>query len=282
MSLQLNHVSFTYGIGEPWEQRAVSDVSLDIEPGELVLIVGPTGSGKSTLLRIASGLLAPHDGQVLLDGAPVSSAGRGAGVGIAFQDPESQLFAETVLDDVAFGPTNLGLGKQEARERSREALRAVGLPPDDFGERSPFSLSGGEARRAALAGVLSMRPAYLLADEPTAGLDASGRAAIKDIFAGLLSRTGVAVVTHDAEEFLDQADRVLVLLEGRSAFYDTVSKLLEAPEVLERPGLRPPPVIDVQLRLKHRGLLLPRASLDPEEAAEAIAVALTRGEGAPS
>ncbi len=279
MPLELNKVSYAYGAGRSWEQQALADVALSVEPGELVLVVGPTGSGKSTLLRLAAGLLEPDAGSVSLDGQPISSAARGARVGIVFQNPESQLFSETVLDDVAFGPMNLGRPKPEALDVSRDALREVGLDPQGFADRSPFGLSGGEARRAALAGVLSMRPDYLLADEPTAGLDAAGRAAVKAIFAKLRTRAGVVVVTHDAEEFLDAADRVLVLLGGRSAFYGSVGQLLEAPEVFRQPGLRPPPLLEVQLRLCAAGLRLPGLSFDPTEVARGVADALASGQG---
>ena len=280
MSLELNHVSYTYAAGQTWAQRAIADVSLGVEQGELVLVVGPTGSGKSTLLRLAAGLLEPADGKVLIDGLPISSAARGHGVGIAFQDPEAQLFAETVLDDVAFGPMNLGHSKAEAQALSRDALDAVGLDPTEFEERSPFNLSGGEARRAALAGVLSMQPSYLLADEPTAGLDASGRAAVRRILGNLRSSAGVVVVTHDAEDFLDQADRVLVLLGGSSAFYGPTLGLLDEPEILEQEGLRPPPLVDLQLRLRRKGLRLPeRTSLDPVAVASRISEAFLDGEG---
>ncbi len=279
MPLELNQVSFVYGAGQQWEQRALVDVTLRVEPGELVLVVGPTGSGKSTLLRLAAGLLEPAAGEVLLDGQPLSPKVRGAGVGIAFQDPESQLFAETVLEDVAFGPTNLGHAKTDALALSRGALETVGLNPVLFAERSPFGLSGGEARRVALAGVLSMRPAYLLADEPSAGLDAPGRAAVKRILAALRARTGVVVVTHDAEEFLAEADRVLVLLGGRTGFYGSVKDLLHEPDALLEQGLRPPPLLDVQLRLGRAGIPLPGISLEPVVAASNVARALAGREG---
>ncbi len=281
MSLQLKGVSYVYAAGQPWQQAALADVSLTVETGEMVLVVGATGSGKSTLLRIAAGLLAPSSGEVLLDGDSVSSATRGTGVGIVFQDPESQLFAETVVEDVAFGPMNTGHAKPEAIQLAREALEQVGLDPSLFAERSPFGLSGGEARRAALAGVLSMQPRYVLADEPTAGLDASGRAAVGRILTALRERAGVVVVTHDAEQFLDDADTVLVLREGRTAFQGSVDALLENADALSRQGLRPPPLVDVQLQLRARGLALPRLSLDTSRVAADVAAALAGPGAAP-
>jgi len=271
VSLELNEVSYVYGAGQPWAVEALSGVSLAVAPGELVLVVGPTGSGKSTLLRIAGGLLAPVSGDVTADGRPLSDIQRGRGVGLVFQSPESQLFAETVLEDVAFGPRNLGLSAEEAHEVARDSLGAVGLDAPAFGPRSPFSLSGGEARRVAIAGVIAMRPAYLLADEPTAGLDAHGRAAVRTVLRGLRQRTGIVVVTHDAEEFLAEADQVLILDRGHALFAGSANELVAEPTRLTEAGLRPPPVLAAQVLAREAGMPVEAYSLDPCAAAAALA-----------
>ncbi len=215
MALRLTDVGHVYGEGTPWASRALEGVDLELERGELALVLGPTGSGKSTLMLAAAGLLDPTEGTVACDGRPAGKDGFGGLVGLVFQDPEAQLFAETVLEDVAFGPRNLGVSDEEAREVARDALSRVGLDPGLYEQRSPFALSGGEARRAAIAGVMAMGAPYLLLDEPTAGLDADGRSRVRSIVAEARKDSGVLVVTHDAEAFLGQADR-LVVLEGGS------------------------------------------------------------------
>lgn len=279
MALTLSDVTFSYPVTDGGESPAVSGVSLEVNPGELVLIVGSTGSGKSTLMRVAAGLLAPNHGEVALEGAPIASPTGGGAIGLVFQDAESQLFAETLIDDVAFGPKNLGCGPAEAADRARAALARVGLPPEDFAERSPFQLSGGEARRAAIAGVLAMRPRYLLADEPTAGLDAGGRRAVRSLISELRADTGVVVVTHTADEFLDAADRVLVLSAGACAWYGPAAHLMEDPSPLRLAHLRPPDLLDLQMRGLSHGLYAHDLTLDPELLAERLAAELRTERG---
>lgn len=245
----------------------------------MVVVLGPTGSGKSTLLRMAAGLLAPTSGTVTIDGrqpgAPGSS--EGAVVGLVFQSPESQLFAESVIEDVAFGPMNLGLDRAAARQRAAETLAEVGLDPVRFAERSPFQLSGGEARRVALAGVLAMRPAYLLLDEPTAGLDRPGREAVVAAIEAARKRAGVLVVTHDAEEFLGRADTALVLSGGDVSYYGAARELIDHPASLVAAGLKEPEVLRVLLAGREAGLDLPELSIEPRQAARLLVKALAGG-----
>lgn len=272
MALILDKVGFAYGQGTRFATPALRDVDLTVSRGELTLVLGPTGSGKSTLLRLAAGLLRPSSGRVTLDGTVAAGviAGERGGVGLLFQSPEAQLFAETVVQDVAFGPANQGRSPEEARADALGALVSVGLDPESFGDRSPFTLSGGEARRVACAGVLASHPGYLLLDEPTAGLDADGRAAIIDLVVGLKSQAGIAVVTHDAEEFLPYCDRVLVIDGGASAFSGTRDELLGDVSVLEAAGLYVPDVLHVQLAAVRHGLALQCFELDPQRIAAAL------------
>ena len=238
-----------------------------------MLVMGTTGSGKSTLLRVGAGLAAAESGVALIDGVPLTSESARGRVGLVFQNAESQLFADTVLDDVAFGPRNLGASVLDAALVARESLDQVGLDPDLFGDRSPFSLSGGEARRVAFAGVLAMRPGYLLADEPTAGLDSRGRASIRELLMRARASTGVVVVSHSPDEFLGEADRVLILDSGRCAWWGEASALIQEPAPLTDAGLRPPLLLETQLLARRAGLHLPTLSMDVMRVADALAAA---------
>jgi energy-coupling factor transport system ATP-binding protein len=273
MALTLTDVAFDYAEGTPIAQPALHGVTLSVSPGECVVVLGPSGSGKTTLLRIAAGLLSASRGRVTVDGSVGGARGvdafRGV-VGLAFQRPETQFFAATVLEDVAFGPRNLGAGERSAAA-ARSALELVGLSPDDFADRSPFTLSGGEARRAALAGVLAMSPRYLLLDEPTSGLDAAGRRAVSEAIARVRATAGVVVVTHDAGEFLGGADRVLVLREGTTVFAGGVDALLACADRLEDEGAWVPPEhVRAQLLARRAGRLLGPPVLDPLSAARSL------------
>jgi energy-coupling factor transport system ATP-binding protein len=279
VALTLESVCYEYAAGTPMAQPALSGIGMRVQRGELAVVLGPSGSGKTTLLRLAAGLLEPTGGTVEVDEAsPAGGRGRARGfagiVGIAFQRPETQLFAASVGEDVAFGPRNLGETPDAAQHAARLALEAVGMDPEPFWERSPFTLSGGEARRVALAGVLAMEPAYLLLDEPTAGLDAPGREAVTQAVRAARERAGVVVVTHDPDEFLGEADHVVVLRDGRAAYGGDVAGLLASALLLEDEGAwTPPETVRLQLLAQRAGIISGPPVLNPERAAELIAQA---------
>ena len=225
MSLVLQNVSYTYMPGTPYCRDALLGVDLTIERGEFIGIIGHTGSGKSTLVQHLNGLLRPTSGTVSLDGANMHDRRQALKsirqkVGMVFQYPEHQLFEETVFDDVAFGPRNLGLGEDEVRQRVESALERVGLSVGEFAKRSPFRLSGGQMRRVAIAGVIALQPEYLVLDEPSAGLDPCGRDEIYSQILQLYRECGMAVVlvTHNMEDVARMAKRLLVMDHGRIRF----------------------------------------------------------------
>ena len=208
-TLRASELSLSYKVGTQ-VTAALKEANLEVSSGELVVIKGDTGSGKSTLLSILANLANPDTGQVDIVQAshPDNAATDDIAARLVFQDPELQLFSETVLDDVAFGPRNLGTSNEDAQEAAKEAMTQVGLPPKDFADRSPFLLSGGEARRAAIAGIVAMKPHFFLADEPTSALDAQGRDKVRKLIASLTKTSGVIVVTHNPEQFAQLATRV--------------------------------------------------------------------------
>jgi energy-coupling factor transport system ATP-binding protein len=231
MSIVIEHVSYEYGRGTPFATKALDDCSLEIQPGEFVGLVGHTGSGKSTLVQHMNALLRPHSGRVIVDGQDLaglkSLQAVRRKVGLVFQYPEHQLFEETVEQDVAFGPRNLGMADRSVKKRVRKALEAVGLDYDAVAHRSPFELSGGERRRVAIAGVLAIEPSYVILDEPTASLDPRGRREMLDYIQRLHEDTGVTIVlvSHDMDEIARRADRVVVMDSGRIALEGTPAEV---------------------------------------------------------
>ena len=285
--IRCEHLTYVYGRGTPFEVPALTDVSLAISTGEVVGIIGATGSGKSTLVQHMNGLLRPTSGRVLLDdvdihGPRVDRRRIRQQIGLLFQDPEQQLFEETVVADVAFGPRNLGLSDEDARVRARRALELVGLPPDRFGPRSPFELSGGEMRRAAIAGVLAMEPRMLILDEPAAGLDPQGR---RDILEHVrrLHRDGaltIVLITHSMDAVAQLCERLLVLDQGRLVADGPTRAVFADLSRLTALGLGLPQVTLLARRLGERGLPVRRDVLTIEEARVAILEALAvRGRG---
>ncbi len=258
--LEVKNLTHTYAAGSPFEQHAIQDVSLSTNEGELLAVIGHTGSGKSTLIQHLNGLLRPTDGQVLLDGADIWEKPKAIRrvrfrVGMVFQYPEYQLFEDTVYKDIAFGPKNMGLDEAEIDRRVRQAAADVGLE-DGLLDKSPFDLSGGEKRRAAIAGVLAMEPEILILDEPTAGLDPRGREQILALIRAYREKRGTTVlfVSHSMEDVARLADRVLVMNHGRVAMLDRVERVFARAEELEAMGLTVPAVTKILLLLKQQGV----------------------------
>ncbi len=280
MSIELKHVSYRYSPGTVYEMRALEHIDLSIPDGQFIGIIGHTGSGKSTLIQLLNGLLKPSEGQVLYNGEDIWGEGfsrkklRGQ-VGLVFQYPEHQLFEMDVLKDVCFGPKNQGLGQAEAEEQARKALEHVGMPKELFG-KSPFELSGGQKKRAAIAGVLAMNPRILILDEPAAGLDPGGRDEILSQIA-ILHRTrkmAIVLVSHSMEDVARYVERIVVLNEGRVAFDDEPRKVFAHYKELERMGLAAPEITYVMHDLKAKGLQVDTGAITIEEAKESILKAL--------
>ena len=257
MSIKLENISYQYR--DSSRRKALSNVSLEIKPGEFIGIAGHTGSGKSTLIQHLNGLLKPDEGKVLFDGSDIYQEGyslkelRGK-VGLSFQYPEHQLFEVTVFEDVCFGPKNLGLSQEEVKGRAREALQMVGMD-EKYYEKSPFELSGGQKRRVAIAGILAMHPQYLILDEPTAGLDPIGRDKILELLKRLHENQGITIilVSHSMEEIANYVDRILVMDQGCLLYDDVPKEVFKHKEKLEEIGLAVPFYMYLMEDLRERG-----------------------------
>ncbi len=261
--LEVRDISYVYSAGTPFEHRALENVSFSLGRGEFVGVIGHTGSGKSTLMQQLNGLLKPTSGQVLLDGTDIWSDKKLTRqarfrVGLVFQYPEYQLFEETVYQDIAFGPKNMGLDEKEVDRRVRGAAELVGITDDQL-KASPFDLSGGQKRRAAIAGVMAMEPEVLILDEPTAGLDPVGRKEILDQISEYRVRRNAAVVmvSHSMEDVARLTDRLLVLCGSRLVMDGPPAEVFTHAEELVEMGLSIPYVTQVFLRLRHMGLDVP-------------------------
>ncbi len=280
--IELKNLTYTYGEGTPFCKTAVDHVSLTIGEGEFVGVIGHTGSGKSTLIQTLNGLLKPTSGQVLLNGRDIWEDPKKIRqvrfqVGMVFQYPEHQLFEETVLKDISFGPSNMGLSPQEAEERARKAAEFVGLS-EDFLDKSPFELSGGEKRRVAIAGVIAMDPDVLVLDEPTAGLDPRGRDVLLAQITSYHKVRGntVLLVSHSMEDIARTADRILVMNDSHAAMFDETAKVFARDKELEAMGLRVPQITKILSLLRERGWPVGTA-LTMEEAVRQLLPLLEKG-----
>ena len=272
--LELKNICYTYGVGTPFEKKAVNDVSFSVNKGELIGIIGHTGSGKSTLVQMLNGLMKPTSGQVLLDGVDIWDKPKEIRkirfkVGMVFQYPEYQLFVETVYKDISFGPFNKGLSQEKIDKEVRRAAKFTGIK-DELLDKSPFDLSGGEKRRAAIAGVIAMDPDVLVLDEPTAGLDPMGR----DVLLSQIVRyhkerqNTVLLVSHSMEDIARVADRIVVMNKSKLVMFDETQKVFARGDELEKIGLRIPQITKIMSQLRKRGVDVPEGILTVDSAVD--------------
>lgn len=268
--IEIKNISYTYMKKTPFEKTALENISFEIHEGDFLAIAGHTGSGKSTLIQIISGLIELQSGEILTDGESIKNKSARKKIGMVFQYPEYQLFEETVEKDIGFGPKNFGLSETEISARVDEAMRQVGLN-SEIKNLSPFELSGGQKRRVAIAGILALKPKYLILDEPTAGLDPLAK---KNLLAEIkkLHKSGVTIifVSHSMDDIANLANRVTVLAQGKIIFNDTPRKLFAQDEILNRAGLLPPSITQIMSELKKVGLKVSSEIITMDEAEREI------------
>lgn len=285
MSICVENVSCVYSKGSPFEKVALENISLTIEKGEFIGIIGHTGSGKSTLIQHLNGLIHPTSGKVTIDGVDLAAKTKAAvakrhSVGMVFQYPEHQLFEETVAKDIAFGPKNLGCSEEETEKRVKSAMKFAGLDYDTFGGRSPFRLSGGQQRRVAIAGVIAMHSDFLILDEPSAGLDPIGR---REIFSRIQSwyQKGVfsvILVSHNMDDIARLATRLLVMHKGHLVMDGKPMDIfLHHRRELQECGVDAPPLTQTLLYLKEKGIPVPENAKTVEEAVDRMSQMLGGG-----
>ena len=274
--LRTENLTYTYGAKTPFEKTAVNNVNIEIKKGDIIGVIGHTGSGKSTLMQMLNGLITPTGGKVYLDGKDIYANKKELRsirfkVGLVFQYPENQLFEETVKKDIAFGPKNMGLSEAEIEERILKAAQFAGLR-EELLERSPFDLSGGEKRRAAIAGVYAMDPEILILDEPTAGLDPMGREVLLSQITSNhnASENTVLLVSHNMEDIVRIADKVLVMNSGKAAMFDTTRAVFSRGDELEAMGMRLPQITKITNTLRQKGFPLSEGILTVGQAFDEI------------
>lgn len=278
MSIKLEHVTYTYGVGSPFEKTALTDTNVEIHSGEFVGIIGHTGSGKSTFVQLLNGLIQPTSGHVYVNGTDIGQKTKEAmavrhKVGMVFQYPEYQLFEETIAKDIAFGPCNFGLSEDEIEGRVKEAMEFVGLDYKLYKDRSPFRLSGGQMRRVAIAGVIAIHPEYLILDEPSAGLDPIGRREIFSQIQEWHEKKGITVilVSHNMEDISRLASRLLVISDGKILLDGKPLDIFSTQQqVLKEAGVAVPPVTDVLQYLQGRGFAITNKVHTVAEGADVI------------
>lgn len=271
MSIIVNHVSYIYNADTAMEVKALDDVSLQIEDGEFIGLIGHTGSGKSTLVQHLNGLLKPTEGGIYYNGEDISDddfdrKAYRSKVGLVFQYPEHQLFEVDVFSDVCFGPRNQGIPESKVQLRAYEALKQVGIPDEEF-YQSPFDLSGGEKRRVAIAGVLAMKPEVLILDEPTAGLDPKGRDEILSLIKKLhlQNHMTIILVSHSMDDVAEYAERLVVMDKSRIVYDNTPRKVFSMGDNLREMGLEVPEVTKVMQLLNKRGVNVPVDAITIDE-----------------
>ncbi len=276
MSIIIHELQHIYNVGTAYEKNALHDVNIKVENGEFIGLIGHTGSGKSTLIQHLNGLLKPTAGNVFYDGEDIHDRGYSlkklrSKIGLVFQYPEHQLFESTVIEDVRFGPKNIGLDSLKVDLNAFEALKQVGIG-EDLLDVSPLELSGGQKRRVAIAGVLAMEPEVLILDEPTAGLDPEGRDEILELIATLQKERGITVilVSHSMEDVARYVGRLIVMNQGAAAYDGTPSEVFSHYRELEQMGLMAPQVTYVMEGLAQRGIVLPHHAITVQEAVDSI------------
>lgn len=275
--INVEDVNYVYKPGTPFEKQALSDINLEIPNGSITAIIGRTGSGKSTLVQLFNALIRPTSGRITINGTDITAKNADLRamrfkVGLVFQYPEYQLFEETVFADVAFGPKNMGLSDEETERRVKNAMKLAGLD-EKYEKRSPFELSGGEKRRAAIAGVLAMSPEILILDEPAAGLDPVGRDGILALIRELHLKNPemiVIIISHSMEDVAEIADNIAVMNNGRIIMHGTVSEVFSQKELLSQIGLDVPQITQLAEKLRILGYPLPPDIYTVESAAAAL------------
>ncbi|WP_027700869.1 energy-coupling factor transporter ATPase [Metaclostridioides mangenotii] len=278
MSIIVENLTHIYDEGMPFANKSLDDVSFEIKDGDFVGLIGHTGSGKSTLIQHLNGILKPSSGKIYINDFDITKKDLNLTeirkrVGVVFQYPEYQLFEETISKDIAFGPNNLGLGEEEVNKRVKESIEAVGLDYEEFKDKSPFDLSGGQKRRVAIAGVIAMNPEVLILDEPTAGLDPGGRDEIFELIQTLHKKNKMTVIlsSHNMDDMAKLANNIIVMNRGQIEFMGSPREIFKSNSSrLKKIGLDIPQVLELAIKLRERGFDVREDIITVEEAKEEI------------